>query len=232
MSLVFLLLHVALAGAPEDLEFAADARQPEESRMQAFERLVFLGATDISHVTEVSGRESADARQRWVAVRVLGKVGGDGARNVLLKLLTSEMPAMRAAAAQALGDLGDASLAPALAELLKDPAIIVRAAVAQALGQLRNPEVVDALAEAVMAKDNWYRGSSLWVRRHYVAAMGEIGSEKAIPTLLNCLDDEDGSVASTAVISFERIAGFSFQEGRTAEEEVGAWRRWAQDRVR
>jgi HEAT repeat protein len=219
MMALLLLLGLALAGPVEDLTLAANPNAPESARMEAFERLVRTGATNISHV-------AADARERWVAVRVLGKVGGDAARTELLALIKNDMPAMRAAGAQALGDLGDSSLSVALNPLLQDPALIVRAAAAEALGKLRSADSVPALAAALAARDSYYRGSSLWVRRHYVVALGEIGHRSAAGTLVRCLDDADEAVAAEAIRSFERIAGFSFADGRSPTEQREAWKRW------
>jgi hypothetical protein len=222
-----LLLSLAQASPKEDLRAAANAELPEAARMEAFDRLVRTGLTDIAWVSEVAATDKAEARERWVAVRVLGKVGGDRAKNQLVALLSDDMPAMRAAAAQSLGDLGEARQAQALTPLLRDPALIVRAAAAEALGKLRDPVAVAPLGEALSARDNYYRGSSLWVRRHYVKALGQIGSRKAVPTLVRCLDDADEAVASEAVLAFEGIAGFDYREGRELGEQKAAWRRWA-----
>lgn len=226
MMALFLLLGLALAGPVEDLTLAANSNAPESARMEAFERLVRTGATNLSHVAAVAKDDKADARERWVAVRVLGKVGGDAARTELLALIKNDMPAMRAAGAQALGDLGESSLSVAVNPLLQDPALIVRAAAAEALGKLRNADSVPALAAALAARDSYYRGSSLWVRRHYVVALGEIGHRSAAGTLVRCLDDADEAVAAEAIRSFERIAGFSFADGRSPTEQREAWKRW------
>ncbi len=222
----------ARAGAPEDLALAADASADEATRMAAFDRLVALGATDMGHVLAVAGSADADARQRWVAVRALGRIGGARAREALVGLLADDMPAMRAAAAQALGDLGDRTVTGRLTPLLDDPAILVRASAAEALGKLRDPSAVPALDRALASRDNYYRGSSLWVRRHFVAALGAIGDEAAVPALLRCLDDADEAVSAEAVRAFEKVAGFSYADGRDLDEQKAAWRRWAAARLR
>lgn len=224
-ALLFSLL--AAAGPREDLVLAANDEAPEATRMAAFERLVTNGATDLSDVSRVATTEDADTRQRWVAIRVLGKLRGDRPRTLLLGLLDDPQPAIRTAAAQALGDLGDGTVARALSARLQDPAIIVRAAAAEALGKLRAESAVDPLSAALSARDNYYRGSSLWVRRHYVHSLGEIGSREAIPALQRCLDDTDTEVVREAVRAFEAIAGFSYAEGRDFGQQREAWRRWA-----
>jgi HEAT repeat protein len=229
---LLLAAPVARADASSDLVEAANAQVPESARLAAFDRLVRTGQTNITHVRAIATADDADTRQRWVAIRVLGKVRGDGPRDVLLSLLQDEQPAIRAAATQALGDLGDRSTTPQLIEKLKDPAVIVRAGAAESLGKIADASAVSPLADALQARDNYYRGSSLWVRSHFVAALGEIGSRDAVPTLLRALDDTDAGVQQAAVVAMERVAGFSYAEGRDAEQQRAAWRRWGQAQIR
>lgn len=222
-----LALVAGLAGPVEDLTLAAQKDAPEAVRMAAFDRLVDLGATDMAHVLKVSADDGADARERWVAVRVLGKIGGDRSREALLKLLEDDMPAMRVAAAGALGDLGDGLACKPLAARISDPALLVRGGAADAVGVLGCENAVEALSEAVFSRDNYHRGSSLWVRRHFVEALGQIGDKAALPTLLRALDDADPEVAGAAIGAMEGVARFSYSQGRSADQEREAWRRWA-----
>ena len=200
--------------------------------MAAFERLVDLGATDLSTVLRVSADPNADARERWVATRVLGQVGGPRSEDALLKLLKDDMPAMRVAAASALGDLGDHAAVDPLISALKDDALLVRGAAADALGELADARAVQPLSSALGDPSGYHRGSSLWVRKHYADALGRIGDKSALPTLLSALDDPDPAVAEAAQRAMEDIAGFSMSQGRDAEQEREAWRRWATAQVR
>lgn len=226
-----LLTAVAWATPQEDLTQAANPDLPEVARLEAFDRLVRAGATDMALVSRTAVEEDADTRARWVSIRVLGMVRGDRARTTLLGLMDDPQPAIRAAATQALGDLGDRNTAGAVAARLQDPAIIVRAAAAEALGKLGDAGAVPALSQALAARDNYYRGSSLWVRRHYVASLGQIGSRDAIPALVRALEDADPAVSGAAVAAFEDIAGFSYAEGRDLDRQRQAWRRWAQSQL-
>ena len=230
-SLLTLLVGLAAADPAADLRHAADPDLTSAARMEAFERLVRTGTTDMRLVLEVCADGEADTRRRWVACRVLGQVRGDRARAQLLALLSDSEPAMRTVAVQALGDLGDSSVAPQVAELLRDEAIMVRGGAAEALGKLRNPDTVAPLAAALSSRDSYYRGTSTWVRRHYGVALGQIAHDSAIPTLLNALDDPDPEVVAASVPAFESIAGFSYSEGRSNAEQRSAWRRWGQARL-
>ena len=79
-----LLTCVAWATPQEDLALAANPELPEVARLQAFDRLVQAGGTDIALVTRTASQEDADTRARWVSIRVLGKVRGDRARTLLV----------------------------------------------------------------------------------------------------------------------------------------------------
>ena len=94
----------------------------------------------------------------------------------------------------------------------------MRAAAAEALGKLGSGDAVPALAAALDSEASYYRGSSLWVRKHYVVALGQIGDKDAVPALLRALDDSDREVAQAAVTAFEGVAGFSFSQGRSDQE--------------
>ncbi len=226
------LIGLASAGPKEDLVLAASKTATETERMAAFERLVAEGATDMAWVSEVSGAEAADARQRWVAIRVLGQIKGDRSRNILFGLVTDPQPAIRAAAASAMGDYAHADFVPYLVRLIQDPAVIVRAAAAQALSSTGDERAVEVLSDALEDKSNTFRGKSVWVRKYFVEALGSIGSAKAYPALLRALDDSDPSVSEQVIPALEKVAGFSYSEGRTANQEREAWRRFVTNELR
>jgi HEAT repeat protein len=229
---LLLSLGLALAGATDDLRMASDASLDEATRMAAFQRLVNNGAMDVNAVVAAAEDPEGDSRQRWVAVRALGEIGGDRCKQVLVGLVADPQPAMRAAAAGGLGDLGGKDSVPQLTALLADPAVIVRAAAAEALGKIGSKDAVPALVAALESRDNYHRGSSLWVRRHYVLALGNIGDKAAVSSLLRGLDDGDPGVAEASILAFEQIGGFTMKEGRDAREEKEAWRRWAAAQLR
>ena len=221
----------AHAGAMEEILIASDQERSESERQAAFDRLVQIGAMDLSTLSRVSIDVDGGTRQRWVAIRAMGHVGGYGVEQTLVDLTADPEPAIRTAAVSALGDIGSRQYSSQIADGLKDPAIIVRAAAAEALGKLRDPTTISALASALADPDNYHRGSSLWVRRHYVVALGEIGNVAALPVLLGAMDDADPEVARATLSAFERIAGFTFSDGRSADEEREAWKRWASAQI-
>jgi HEAT repeat protein len=226
------LIAAALAGPVEDLALAASKGAEESVRMEAFQRLVDLGSTDMSHVSSVSNDDEADARHRWVAIRTLGHIKGDRARNQLIALSSNPMPAIRSAAVAAMGDYAHEAFVPYLTERVQDPAVIVRAAASLALAECGDDRGVKALSDALLDKKNTFRGRSIWVRKYFVEALGDIGSTSAYPALLRAIDDPDEMVASAVLPALEKIAGFSYSEGRSSVQEKEAWRRHLNSELR
>jgi HEAT repeat protein len=224
--MTWLLLGLAFAGISEDLATASNRELDEAERMRAFNSLVLDWKTYRHELEAIALDQDHDARERWVVVRAMGQAHDPSTAEVLLKLLDDPMPAMRAGAASALGDLGDKAHAEAIAPLLRDDAMFVRASAADALGQIRDERSAEWLESALSDTSNYYRGSSLWVRVHYVAALGAIGNDSSIPALVACFDDADPLVVGAALTSLKSIVGFDFAEGRSQEEHIEAWRRW------
>lgn len=230
---MFTIFWMAMAWATpiDDLTQAADAKVSVVEREAAFARVVAAGAMEIQYLLDIVNDTEQPTRLRWVAIRALGQIKGPTAQTVLLSTLNDPEPAIRTAAVSALGDYGNAQNVKVIGKFLKDPAVIVRVAAAESLGKLKNPSAVELLSAALDDESNTYRGSSLWVRSHFVLALGNIGSSAAYPTLLRCLGDGDSRVVQSAVHALEMIAGFSLSEGRTSEQEIEAWSRWIQNQI-
>lgn len=224
---LLLFLSTASAAVSDDLGVAADTSLDEAARMQAFNKLVLDWTNQRPDLERIATDANHDARERWVVVRVIGQTNDPAAAAVLTTLLKDPMPAMRAGAASALADLGDKEHADAIEPLLQDDAMFVRAAAADALGTLSSQKTAASLEAALKNSSNYYRGSSLWVRTHYVTALGAIGSETSIPALVACFDDKDPAVVQASLVALRAIVGYDFAEGRTQAQHIEAWRRWA-----
>jgi HEAT repeat protein len=220
-----LLVAAALAGVPEDIATAADRDLPEALRREALSRVVT--SNHAADVVRLADLPDTSPQQRWVAIRALGTMPDDAARAALLRYLDSPDAATRMAALGALGDRGDRALAGRIASHLQDKALLVRASACDALGTLKDPATLADLGRALEDPTNSYRGTSLWLRRHIAEAIGAIGTDAAVPYLRKALDDTDPDVVTAAKHGLEKIAGFSYAEGRTPAEELEAWKRWA-----
>lgn len=220
-----LLLALALAAPRDDLLIASDPDKPLAEREVAFGRMALPGETGAVIALIDSAQVTED--QRWVLIRTLGRNPSDEARVALVDLVGHTSALTRMAAVQALADRNDHTLAGTIAARLEDPAILVRAAACDALGRLRDPGTLPDLARALADPSNHYRGQSLWVRPRFAEALGLIGTEAAVAPLARALDDRDPAVVQAALGGLERVAGFSYAEGRTEAEQIEAWRRWA-----
>ncbi|MDP2304819.1 MAG: HEAT repeat domain-containing protein [Pseudomonadota bacterium] len=225
VSLASFSVRPAYAGVPEDVVGAADTDMPTELRKAAFDRLAT--PENVAALTRLGDAADTPKPQRWVVIRALGPIGNDEARVALLHFLAAKDASARMAALGAIGDRGDRTLSGYAAARLADPALLVRAAAADALARLGDPGTLSDLERALQDPTNHYRGASLWFRRHLVDAMGAIGTEAATPYLARALDDTDTTVVTAAVAGLEKVAGFSYGEGRTPEQELAAWKRWA-----
>jgi len=224
--LILALFAAALAAVPADVVTASDENLPQDQRMAAFERVVANYDALSTDVVALAQEEDGDSRHRWIAIRVLGQIPADETMDVLMALTGDPQPAMRVAAVQSLSTGGSMNASAKIATMLTDDAMLVRAAAADALGTMRDSSTVGDLARALDDPTNYYRGNSLWVRRHYVYALGNIGNSAAVPALIKCFDDQDPEIVTASLESMKAIVGYDFSEGRSQEEHIEAWRRW------
>jgi HEAT repeat protein len=222
--LPLLLAFPAHAELDRLIEQASNGTLPKDQRQAAFDELVRTGYGD--DLIALAENTETDARQRWVIIRALGKIDSPPGREALKRLLKDDISGIRAAAAMALGDSEDHSHAEAIAGLLEDPAVIVRASAADALAALGSSVAVPYLIRALDDPSNFYRGDSLWVRRHYVVALGACNDKGALPTLMRCLDDGDANIVDAALVALEQVSGVSWADGRDRGEQIQAWKRW------
>ncbi len=210
----------------------ADKETDEISDKQDFDTLVTMDEPAIARLTGVLRDQNARFDHRWVAARALGRIGGPASTNALRTTLAEDKFSMvRLAAIKALIDLNDVGSFEAFVKALGDEAMVVRSAAADALGHLGDPKAVDPLIKALDREDNFYKGRSLWVRRHVVAALGKIESRSSVPRLVKALDDNDLTVKGEAIASLERVTKVSFRVPAANDAErisraAPKWKTW------
>jgi len=146
--------------------------------------------------------------------------GIDPARGerVLRVAMHDRRPAVRETAIHLLGLMSSRSAVPELIQALHDPLPSTRLQAAKALGRSKSPEAVPALIEALYAGDERQnntifkalvnlgplavpalleasRNPSSWLRWQSIRTLGEIHDGRALPTLVNALNDADHGVA-------------------------------------
>lgn len=204
----------------------------EPSHQEAFDEIVGLEQPAVSRLATVLHDQNAAFDARWVAARALGKIGGTRATKELREALAKDHFSMvRVAAIRGLKDLHDEGSFDAYVKALGDDAVVVRSAAADALGALGDPRAVPPLVKALDRDDNFYRGRSLWVRRHIIAALGATESKSTVPVLMKALDDSDPTVHREAISQLERVTRVSFRIPAANEMEwmnkaTPKWKAW------
>jgi HEAT repeat protein len=209
-----------------------DKDTSEIEHKAAFDELVKLDEPAVDHLSGILKDPVAPFNNRWVAARALGKIGGPLATKSLRGSLASDKFSMiRLAAIQGLKDIRDEGSFDAYVKALGDDALVVRSAAADALGALGNPKAVPALVKALDREDNFYKGHSLWVRRHIVAAMGATDSRTTVPVFIKALDDNDPNVHREAIAQLERVTKVTFKIPASNQDEfmtkaTPKWKAW------
>lgn len=220
--MMLLWCALALAGVAEDAATAANDTLDGAVREAAYRRLMLPEAT-----SEVIARIKApdlDPQQRWVLIRSLGANPSPDARDTIVALLESKDALVRAGAYEAIADRKDKSLTGKAVRGLQDPALLVHAAALDALISLGDPSALGDLEQALNDTKGTYRGTSF--RQKIVRAQAACGKDAA-RYLAASLNDGDPEVVAVARESLEKLAGFSYREGRSPDQEAEAWRRWA-----
>ena len=219
-------LFLAFADIDSDLNIASNTKLDQTTRSAAFSRLVSQAEKDSSKLRSIAHDTSQEVLQRWIAIRVLGRIGGRQITDHILPLLEDPKSDIRIAACAALGEIRSWYTGTPIRKLLKDDVLLVRVAAAQALGQLADPAAIEDLGEAIYDERHFHRGKGLWVRIHFVEALGKIRDRKSYPILFKTLDDSDPKIRKATLRALEQIAGMSLSEGRSSAEEREAWKRW------
>jgi HEAT repeat protein len=210
----------------------SDKETDEISDKTDFDRLIELEKAAVPRLSAVLKDANAKYDHRWVSARALGKIGGkDSIAQLRSTLANDKFSMMRLAAIHGLKDSNDAGSFDVLVKALGDDAMVVRSGAADALGSFGDARAVKPLVDALNREDNFYKGRSLWVRRHIVDALGKIESRSAVATLIMTIDDADRTVGIAAVASLERVTKVSFRVPATNQTEWLArtspkWKTW------
>lgn len=191
----------------EDLfrQFVTGSRR---ARNQASEALAQVGPPAIPYLEKALRHERTDVREK--AAFTLGRIGDSGAVVSLILALDDEKDVVRMAAAMALGQMGDDTAVPALVQALgRSGSGQWHWWVGRALGRLGAlPELVQALEDrrwrvreaavsglSVMGEAGIphlvraLSDRSKQVRKRAASILGQQGYERAIPYLVQTLED-------------------------------------------
>jgi hypothetical protein len=226
------VVQASMDPALELLVQAANPRLAEEDGQRFFDQLVARGGTSLPTLARLFRDPASTDRENWVAARAIGRIGGEGARRSLESGLASRRVITRLGAIAGLQTLGDKESVQPLERALFDQALAVRASAADALGALGSKRSAKALAQALDLPANFHQGTSLFVRRHIVEALGAIGSIAGIETLVGALADSDPSIAMAALHALGQTTGMDFRGSAVlsgtpvGKDDIEAWTSW------
>jgi HEAT repeat protein len=181
------------------LIFALKDQSPKV-RAAAAHGLVHVGPSATRAVPDlIRALGDNDRHVRDFAMRALGTIGGDAVGD-LIRVSNTPNPEVRENAAKALAQIGQPSVPGLLANLVDDSPEI-RASAAHALGhvgyRVPSKELLDALIRSLHDPD-------IQVRNAAVQAFVNVG-QKAVPSLIESLNDQAPDVRSLAANSLEGI---------------------------
>ncbi len=216
----------------EQLSLIANPLMPEERAQKLFDQLVARRDEVLPTVAAVYRDANSSDMENWVAARALGRIGGKPAMRTLMAGVDSPRIITRLGAVSGLGILGEKESASALERALFDKAATVRAYAADSLAALQSRSSAPALADALNLPANFFHGKSMFVRRHIIEALGEVGSIAGIDALIGTLQDPEPDLAIAASTALTKITGATFRdpslppEAAPSESEVAQWRSW------
>jgi HEAT repeat protein len=185
--------------------------------------------------------DDQDFDVRWSAVETLGQLGSEAAIPGLLQALDDQDFDVRWSAVETLGQLGSKAAIPGLLQALDDPDFVVRGRAAAALRQLGSEAAIPGLLQALEHSNSnvcrralliFGMNSILKFRknptlglcfiphlsnacRSVAAALEQLGSEAAIPGLLQALEHSNSDVCRRALLIFGMNSILKFRKNPT-----------------
>jgi aminopeptidase N len=194
-----ILKRVELRKSPGEWIYQLQRAQDVPDRADAAQALGELKENDAA----ITALAEAAADDRFWGVRVqaltaLGKIGGPEAEKGVLPVLADSEPWVREVAVEQLSKFtDDSSLDTKLIEISsKDPAYRVRAAALLALGQRKTPSAAGTLESAAHTDS-----PDDVIRRAALRAMGMLGDQRAVTTLLEWTEQSKPIRLRSAAIS-------------------------------
>lgn len=174
-------LHSPLTGksVEELLIFVADDDRGFKS--EATDRLLSMGLTAIYPVLEQGVRDNSNADFRNGAMDILVAFGRESVA-LLVRLLKDQDEEVRNFASVMLGDIGSREAVHPLIKALSDKDVNVSHSAAEALGKIGDRSALFPLIELLKG--------DFWVQYSAINAIGAMRDYRAVPQLLQLLDNE------------------------------------------
>ena len=172
-----------------------DLTSGDESRAErSVPALIELGEEAIPALLDLTKSPNADFR--WWALRVLA-ASPHSSTGWLIRFLDDPAPEVRQCAALGLAEKADEAATESLVRALNDEDAMVCNLAAHALVEIGKP-AVPSLIEAV-------RDESQAVRIHAIRALAEIKDYRAIPVLMQVIEEDSAALGYWAKEGLERL---------------------------
>jgi HEAT repeat protein len=157
--------------------------------------------------------DDQDAGVRKSAIDTLSSLNADvfDLLPTLSEAMSNSDPYVRRQVAAAMGRSGSGGAGVHLAKALEDPDLEVQTAAIEALSSL-GPSATHAVDQLVRSLQSQH----VEIRRAAAAALGAIGSARAIPGLVESLGDDDADVVLKALYSLSYFPEIPVELGRSA----------------
>ncbi len=150
--------------------------------------------------------DTGDEADRCYAARTLGVMMAEDAVSKLAGCLKDEDIDVCVDAAEALGNIGNPAALPALLEALAfETSGEVSRFLVQAIGRIGGEGTTEALIKAATERPKdmeWDGDWDTWwdVQKEAIQALGELGAEEAVETLIGLLDDDSQQEVETDIL--------------------------------
>jgi HEAT repeat protein len=175
----------------------------DEARAEAaIPQLVELGETAIPGLVELT--KSVDVDTRWWGLRALASTPHSGT-DLLVPFLNDPAPEIRQCAALGLAIKADESATEPLVRALSDEDSMTSSLAVNALIKIGNP-AVPSLIEAVKRRPESVEGSGSQSQRiHALRALAEIKDHRAIPVMMQVMQEDSALLQHWAQEGLERL---------------------------
>ena len=166
-------------------------------------------------------------RHKWRAVVTMAQVGKKESLPELTKAAKSPQWFMRNAALVSMAEIVPQKAKKWARLMLTDSALIVRTEAVRVLRHLKDNKSSNVLWTELYSKQNYRGKKSLWIRRHIVETLAEIGSKNDVKKFVLVLQDTDKSLHEPAISALEKLTNKKL--GKTSDTttvKVDHWKKW------
>lgn len=225
---ILILFQTSLASVNKD--FAANNSALEVLKMPAAvraESLKHLGAKGYKHLREIAFDSNYGMKFQWRALSALSLLAGDKSAPELELAMKQKEWYLRNAGLVMLKEVKPKRALVWAKKLMKDSSLIVRTAAVEVIRSLKDNASTHLLWSELYEKQNYRGQQSLWIRRHIVEALGEMGKPGDVAQFMKVLDDKDATLYLPAVSALERLTKKQFGGPKDSlEKRVSLCKSW------